>query len=291
VRMHDDELDIDEALVRRLLRAQFPRWADRPLRPVGAGTENLMFRLGGDLVVRLPRRPGSTDVELEQRWLPVLAPRLPLPVPVPAGFGEPTSYYPAKWSVQHWLDGDHHFTDLRACAAQLAGFLRALREIGIAGAPPGYRGGRPTGSDDTGWDGAVRRGLRDLDVPGGAAFWEASRDVPDWDGPPVWTHGDLLPTNLLAAGGRLAAVLDFGCAGVGDPACDLMPAWTLFDDRSRPVFREAAGADDATWERGRAWAFAFGLSAWHYYVVRNPPFAELGRRTVNRVLTNGSRST
>jgi aminoglycoside phosphotransferase (APT) family kinase protein len=133
--------------------------------------------------------------------------------------------------------------------------------------------------------------LRDLDVPGGAAFWERSRAVPDWGGPPVWTHGDLLPANLLATGGRLAAVLDFGCAGVGDPACDLMPAWTLFDDESRPVFRAAASADDATWERGRAWAFAFGLSAWHYYVVRDPPFAELGRRTVNRVLTDALGST
>ncbi|MEV6847581.1 aminoglycoside phosphotransferase family protein [Actinoplanes sp. NPDC051411] len=281
MKMHDDELDIDDGLVRRLLRAQFPQWAGLPLKPVGAGTAHVMMRLGDDLVVRLPRQATSTDVELEQRWLPVLAPRLPLPVPVPVGFGAAPEDYPARWSVQSWLDGDHDFTDLRSCALQLASFLTALRQVSPAGAPDGYRGGRPTG-----WDDAVRRGLRDLDVPGGAAFWERSWDVPGWAGPKVWTHGDLLPTNLLASGGRLAAVLDFGCAGAGDPACDLMPAWTLFDDASRPVFRSAADVDDATWERGRAWAFAFGISAWHYYAGRNPPFAELGRRTVNHVLTS-----
>jgi aminoglycoside phosphotransferase (APT) family kinase protein len=273
-------------LVRRLLREQFPQWAGLALRPAGAGTVHVMMRLGDDLVVRLPRRPGSTDVELEQRWLPVLAPRLPLPVPVPVGFGEPTSYYPARWSVQRWLDGDHEFTDLRSSAVRLARFLTALRAVDTTGAPAGYRGGRATG-----WDDAVQQGLRDLDVPGGREFWRESADVPDHRGLPLWTHGDLLPTNMLASGGRLAAVLDFGCAGTGDPACDLMPAWTLFDDVSRPVFREAAGADDAMWERGRAWAFAFGLSAWHYYVDRDPPFSELGRRTVNRVLTNGHGST
>jgi aminoglycoside phosphotransferase (APT) family kinase protein len=131
----------------------------------------------------------------------------------------------------------------------------------------------------------VRTALRDLDVPGGADLWAAALRLPPWAGPPVWTHGDLLPTNLLADGGRLAAVLDFGCAGVGDPACDLMPAWTLFDAASRDVFRAALDFDDATWERGRAWAFAMGIGAWHYYPVTNPSFASLGRETVNRTLT------
>jgi aminoglycoside phosphotransferase (APT) family kinase protein len=285
VKMHDDELDIDEALVRRLLSEQFPRWGGLPLTPFGAGTDHVMMRLGDDLVVRLPRREAKA-IELEQRWLPFLAPRLPLPVPVPIGFGEPSPEYPARWSVQQWLDGDHDFTDLPACATRLASFLTALREVDTAGAPAGYRGGRPAD-----WTGAVEAGLRDFDVPGGAALWAAQAELPGWDGPPVWTHGDLLPTNLLAVGGRLAAVLDFGCAGVGDPACDLMPAWTLFDDESRPVFREAVDVDDATWERGRAWAYAFGVSAWHYYVRRNPPFSELGHRTVNRVLTDAASST
>jgi hypothetical protein len=133
----------DAELARRLLRDQFPQWAGLPLSPAGAGTVHVMIRLGDDLVIRLPRTTGSGDVELEQRWLPVLAPRLPLPAPVPVGFGEPTSYYPAKWSVQRWLDGDHEFSDLKACALRLASFLSALREIDTAGAPKGYRGGRP----------------------------------------------------------------------------------------------------------------------------------------------------
>jgi aminoglycoside phosphotransferase (APT) family kinase protein len=280
--MHDDELEVDAGLVRRLLEEQFPQWAGRALTPVGAGTDNVMMRLGDDLVVRLPRRARQVaTIEREQRWLPVLAPRLPLPVPEPIGRGRPAAYYPAPWSVQRWLAGDHDFTDLRACASQLACFLTALRRVEVTGAPAGYRGGPAAG-----WDGLVRGGLRDLDVPGGAALWADALRLPAFDGPPVWTHGDLLPGNLLASGGRLAAVLDFGCAGIGDPACDLMPAWTLFDQGSRAVFRAAVGADDAAWERGRAWAFAFGIAAWHYYPVRNPPFAELGRHTVGQTLTD-----
>jgi aminoglycoside phosphotransferase (APT) family kinase protein len=246
-----------------------------------------MMRLGDDLVVRLPRRSARiTTIELEQRWLPFLAPQLPLPVPVPVGFGRPSADFPVGWSVLRWLDGDHEFTDLPGCATQLATFLAALWKVKTAGAPAGYRGGRPTN-----WTEAVEAALRDFDVPGGAALWKASLELPSWDGPPVWTHGDLLPTNLLASGGRLAAVLDFGCAGVGDPACDLMAAWTLFDDESRAVFRAGLDVDDATWERGRAWAFAFGMSAWHYYPVRNPPFSLLGRTTVNRTLTDWPSST
>jgi aminoglycoside phosphotransferase (APT) family kinase protein len=287
VKMHDDELDVTPEVVRRLLRGQFPHWADRPLTPVGAGTDNVMMRLGDDLVVRLPRRAArTTTIEFEQRWLPLLAPRLPLPIPAPLGLGRPSADYPGPWSVQRWLPGDHRFTDLPGCASQLARFLTALSGVETAGAPAGYRGGSASG-----WDGLVRAALRDLDVPGGEDLWAAALRLPAWDRPPVWTHGDLLPTNLLAAGGRLAAVLDFGCAGLGDPACDLMPAWTLFDPASRPVFRAALDVDDATWERGRAWAFAFGIAAWHYYPVTNPSFARLGRRTVNQTLTKEGSST
>jgi aminoglycoside phosphotransferase (APT) family kinase protein len=133
MKMHDDELDIDAGLVRRLLREQFPEWAGRPLKPVGAGTDNVMMRLGDDLVVRLPRRSARiTTIELEQRWLPFPAPQLPLPVPVPVGFGRPSADFPVGWSVLRWLDGDHEFTDLPGCAAQLATFLAALWKVNTA---------------------------------------------------------------------------------------------------------------------------------------------------------------
>jgi aminoglycoside phosphotransferase (APT) family kinase protein len=286
VKLHDGELDIDEPLVRSLLAAQFPRWAGLPLRPVPtAGTEHMLYRLGDDLVVRLPRLSGA-GLDEQHRWLPWLAPQLPLAIPAPVGLGRPAPGYPLQWAVYRWLDGDHEIGDLRQAAVDLGGFLAQLWRIDPAGAPPAYRGGSCAS-----WDEEVRNALRDLDAPGAASIWAAALELPAWDRPPVWVHSDLLPTNLLARHGRLHAVIDFGCAGIGDPACDLMPAWALFDAASRPVFREQVDVDDLTWARGRAWALAFGLAAWHYYPVRDPSFAALGRQTVNQVLTEAGSST
>ena len=281
MKLHDDELDISVALARDLLAEQFPQWAALPLTPApAAGTDNVMFRLGDDLVMRLPRRPASgASVRKEHRWLPYLAPALPLPIPAPLGLGRPGDAYPAPWSVYRWLDGDHRLTDLRHAAVALGDFVAALARIDASGAPPAYRGGSVAG-----WDDGVRAALRDLAVPGAGALWEQALRLPQWDRAPVWTHSDLLPTNLLARDGRLSAVIDFACAGAGDPACDLMPAWAVFDADTRPLFRSRLPVDDATWERGRAWALAFGLTAWHYYPARDPGFAALGRRTVEQVL-------
>ena len=275
---------ISEPEVRRLVAEQFPQWAHLPLTPAPAGTDHMMFRLGDALVVRLPR-PGHADTAIakEHRWLPVLAPALPLDVPEPVGLGRPTPEHPAPWSVYRWLDGDHDLSDLPHAAVALGRFVAALSRVDPADAPPAYRGG-PVKS----WDDGVRAALRDLPAPGAAELWDAALRLPQWDGPPVWTHSDLLPTNLLARDGRLSAVIDFACAGVGDPASDLMAAWTVFDAGTRPLFRAQLDVDDATWERGRAWALAFGLSAWHYYPTRDPSFAELGRRTVEQTLADAS---
>ena len=289
MKLHDGELDISADLVRGLLRRQFPRWASLSLTPVAAaGTDNVMFRLGEDLVIRLPRMPGSVATILkENRWLPWLAPQLPLAIPSPVGLGEPGEGYPLPWSISRWLPGNHDISDLSGAATALGDFVAALQRVEVVNdAPPAYRGGSYAS-----WDDGVRAALRDLDVPGASHAWEAALRLPAWDGPPVWLHSDLLPPNLLAAGGQLHAVIDFGCAGVGDPACDLMPAWTVFDETTRPLFRARLTVDDASWERGRAWALAFGLAAWHYYEERNPPFAALGRRTVNQTLTNTASST
>ncbi|WP_433290850.1 aminoglycoside phosphotransferase family protein [Actinoplanes sp. CA-030573] len=290
MKLHHGELDITGDLVRRLLAAQFPAWAGLPLTPVASGTENLMIRLGEDMVVRLPRMPGAvTAIRKEHRWLPFLAPRVPLEVPVPLGLGSPGPDFPLPWAIYRWLPGRHDITDLPAAAAALGGFVAALHKADPAGAPAAYRGGSYVTRD-----GEVRAELRDLaggacggvDLAAAAARWEAALRLPAWDGPPVWLHSDLLPPNLLGRGGALAAVIDFGCAGVGDPAADLMAAWTVFDAASRPIFRDAVGdVDDDTWERGRAWALVFGLGAWHYYRRRKPDFAALGRRTVNQTLT------
>ncbi|MGW6470946.1 aminoglycoside phosphotransferase family protein [Streptomyces nigra] len=296
VRMHADELDVDEALVERLVAGQFPHWAGLGVRRVtSAGTDNAMFRLGPGRVVRLPRLPGGArQIGTEHHWLPRLAPHLPLTVPAPLALGEPGAGYVLPWGVYAWLDGTDAFdappADLTAAARELGRFVAALRSVDAAGGPPSYRGGPVRAGDAD-----VRTAIRDLGAAGAldaraaTGVWEDVLRVPDWGGAPVWLHGDLLPGNLLTSGGRLTAVIDFGCFGTGDPAADLLPAWAVFDAGSREVFRAAAGADDATWERGRGWALRFGLTAEHYYGEvcgngTNPVLAAAARRTVAEVL-------
>ncbi|WP_331719340.1 aminoglycoside phosphotransferase family protein [Streptomyces sp. NBC_00158] len=294
-----DEAGIDEPLVGRLIAAQFPQWAGLPVRKVrSAGTDNVMFRLGGDMTVRLPRVPDAAgQVAAEQRWLPHLAPHLPLDVPVPLGHGSPGEGFGYAWSVYRWLDGEDLYDrplpdgGLRDAAAGLGRFLSALHRVGTAGAPRSFRGGRVDTADDE-----VRAAIRDLgadgthDAAAATEAWEAAVRAPQWEGAPVWLHGDLLPGNLLGRGGRLTAVIDFGLVGVGDPACDVMAAWTLLTAGTREVFREAAGVDDATWARGRGWALRFGLTAEHYYRGgRNPALAAVGHRAAAEAIADHHR--
>ena len=238
--MHADEVDIDSSLVQDLIAEQFPQWRALSVERVpSAGTDNAMYRLGADMVVRLPRVPrASHAVALEQRWLPHLAPRLPLAVPVPLGLGVPGAGFDMPWSVYSWLPGanvfDEPLTDLTAAAHQLGEFITALRAVDPVDGPLSFRGD-PILSRDT----TVRAWLSDLGADGtidGAAALAAWDDVlalPQWTGRPGWLHSDLIPGNLLAVDDTLTAVIDFGGVGVGDPACDLMPAWNLFDGRAR----------------------------------------------------------
>ncbi|MFK0050157.1 aminoglycoside phosphotransferase family protein [Streptomyces sp. NPDC090741] len=294
-KMHADEVDIDESLVERLVAAQFPQWARLAVRKVrSAGTDNAMYRLGEDMTVRLPRVPGAEgQVGKEQRWLPHLAPHLPLDVPVPLGQGVPGEGYAFAWSVYRWLDGENLYDEplaergLRDAAAGLGRFVAALHRVDTAGAPASFRGG-PVGTADEG----VRAAIRDLgadgthDAEATTAAWEAAVGAPQWQGAPVWLHGDLLPGNLLGHQGRLSAVIDFGGVGVGDPACDVMAAWTLLTADTREVFREAAGVDDATWARGRGWALRFGVTAEHYYRVTNPVLASVAHRAAAEAIAD-----
>ncbi|MEU8708342.1 aminoglycoside phosphotransferase family protein [Streptomyces sp. NPDC048565] len=291
-----DEIDIDESLVGRLVAAQFPRWAELPVRKVrSAGTDNAMYRLGEDMAVRLPRVPDAAGhVGREQRWLPHLAPHLPLDVPVPLGHGAPGQGYPFAWSVYRWLDGENLHdlppAELREAAAGLGRFVAALRRVDTTGAPRSFRGGPVDTADDE-----VRAAIRDLgadgtlDAEAATAAWEAAVRAPRWEGAPVWLHGDLLPGNLLGHRGRLTAVIDFGLVGVGDPACDMMAAWSLLTADTREVFREAAGADGPTWGRGRGWALRFGLTAEHYYRGINPVLAGIGHRTAVEAIADHHR--
>jgi aminoglycoside phosphotransferase (APT) family kinase protein len=258
-----DALPIDAALVRRLLRAQFPQWADLALTPATPqGWDNRTFRLGATLSVRLPSAAGYiAQVAKEHRWLPFLAPQLPLPIPAPVAQGTPNADFPWPWSIYRWQPGatasPERIVDLEAFAATLAHFLRALQQIDPTdGPPPGthnfYRGGPLTV-----YNAETRRAIAILgdtiDGAAATAVWEVGLAT-TWHGPPVWVHGDVAVANLLVASGRLSAVIDFGSCGVGDPACDLVIAWTLFCGASRAAFRAALPLDEATWRRGRCWA-------------------------------------
>jgi aminoglycoside phosphotransferase (APT) family kinase protein len=268
-RMHVDELEIDDALVRRLLAEQFPNLADWPLRRVEPpGTVNAIFRLGEDLSVRLPRRDGPrTPGGKEFDWLPRLAPLLPVDIPVPVEQGRPTNGYPWYWSLYKWVEGETapvEDIDAIQAARDLAAFVAALRQVDPAGAPPGR--GIPLAERD--------KGIRDVFVKFGGdasltAAWNRALAAPPWSGPPVWHHGDLDVRNWVMRAGRISGVIDWGSMGVGDPACDVMVAWKLHSSAARDAFREALSTDDATWERARGWVLSQAVAALAYYTPEN----------------------
>ncbi|MFC4069281.1 aminoglycoside phosphotransferase family protein [Actinoplanes subglobosus] len=259
----DGRAGIDAALVRRLIEAQFPRWAGLPVTPVEVdGWDNRTYRLGDDLTVRLPTAPGYVPaVAKENTWLPRLAPQLPVPIPSIVAAGEPGEGYPFPWSVRGWLPGETAsratIADRTRFAEAVAGFLRALRRCDTTDAPAAGDHSWHRGSPPVFYDDETRHCLRLLegriDTARVAAVWGAAL-VLEHRGDPVWFHGDIATGNLLVADGELAAVLDFGTSGVGDPACDLVIAWTLFTGRDRAAFRQAADQDEGTWARARGWA-------------------------------------
>lgn len=290
-KMHADEVYTDVSLVGRLLAAQFPQWTDLPIVPVpSAGTDNALYRLGQDMVVRLPRIHWAVDsVDREHQWLPWLAPRLPITIPVPLAKGTPAAGYPWNWSVYPWLNGEnphiYRLANPPLLAMELADFILALRRIDPTGGPPGSQ--TLAMQDDS-----VRRSIKILDemklidTPTVTAAWDAALKLPEWEGPPVWLHGDLAGGNLLLVNGRLHAVIDFSATGVGDPSSDLRVAWNLLPASVRDVFRAALGADAATWSRGRGRAFAQALNQLSYYHQTNPTLAANARYVIQQVLTD-----
>jgi aminoglycoside phosphotransferase (APT) family kinase protein len=255
--------DITADLVSRLIETQFPQWAGLPVGPVDAdGWDNATFRLGEQMSVRLPSAGEYVPaVQKEQRWLPVLAGQLPLPVPEPLAVGVPGCGFPWPWSVYRWIDGapvtEQTVSDLPQFAADLADFLAALYRIDPAGGPPPgphnfYRGG-PLAVYNAEVHEALGALEGRIDTALAAEVWQAALAA-TWPGHPVWFHGDAQPGNLLAQDGRLCAVIDFGTCGVGDPACDTTIAWTFLSGQASRVFRQRLPVDPATWTRGRGWA-------------------------------------
>jgi aminoglycoside phosphotransferase (APT) family kinase protein len=299
-RLHADQPAVDAALVHRLIASQHPRWAGLPIERVASdGTTNAIYRLGQAAAVRLPLvRYGEQAIDVEGRWLPRIAPGLPLAVPAQLATGVPDAGYPFRWSVHRWIEGEPvsraPVDDLVALAESLAAWLAALHRIDTTGGPDAAVNdlrGVPLALRDA----ETRRGLATLegevDVDAALEVWEEALRAERWSRPPVWFHGDLLAGNLLARDGRLAAVIDFAGLGVGDPACDLMIAWGLFSGESRAAFREALRdgmrLDEATWTRGRGHALYHSAIYVPYYRDTSPYGVAAARRQLAAVLGEG----
>jgi aminoglycoside phosphotransferase (APT) family kinase protein len=278
--------------VRRLLAAQHPQWADRDIERVpSSGTDNAMYRLGDDLAVRLPRIHWAVDnVAKERRWLPVLAPGLPLSVPKPVAEGAPEDWFPYAWNVVEWLPGElatiDRLDDPVDSARDLAAFVRALQAIDPSGGPTHHRGA-PVRLQDR----FVRAGVAGLrgEIDGDAVLdvWERAKTAPDHRGPPVWFHGDLSYLNLLARDGRLTAVIDWGTCGVGDPAIETIIAWSHFPRAAREAYRDALDLDDNTWLRGKGWVLT-GVYGIPYYRDTNPTLVQDKVRAIEAVLADST---
>jgi len=295
--MNTKKININVALVHRLIQSQFPEWADLPIKPVEfSGWDNRTFHLGDCMTVRLPSAESyASQVEKEQKWLPKLAPNLPLAIPRPLAMEKPSEDYPWPWSVYQWLEGKsaslESISDLSEFALKLAEFLKALQKIDSTGGPVAgpqnfYRGGSLNI-----YDSETRAAIKKLDSAMDSkritAIWNRALDS-EWNQPPVWMHGDIAIGNLLVKDGQLSAVIDFGQLGIGDPACDLVIAWTLFKDQSREVFKKAISLDEQTWERAMGWAL------WKALIVCtalpgsncNPMEIEKAKMVINELLAD-----
>lgn len=290
VRMHVDEVDTDAELVRRLLRAQHPQWADRSIRRVpSAGTDNAMYRLGDDLAARLPRIDWAVaTVAKEQRWLPLLAPHLPLAVPLPVADGAPSEEFPHPWGVVEWLPGEMAtaagLEDPIQAARDLAAFVRALREVDATDGPRHNRGAPISRGDRM-----VRDGIAgvdgEVDVDALLDVWAEAVAAPAHAGPPTWFHGDLSRLNVLATDGQVSGIIDWGTCGVGDPAIDMMVAWSLLPAAARDVYRGELGVDDAEWARGKGWVVT-GVFGIPYYRYTNPALVAGVINAIEQVLAD-----
>jgi len=273
----DGRAGISAELVRRLLVDQFPQWADLSITPVKVdGWDNRTYRLGDDLTARLPTAEAyAAAVDKEHQWLPVLAPALPVPIPEAVAKGEPGHGYPHHWAIRRWIDGStaslETVTDLDEFARAVASFILALQQCDatggpLAGAHSFYRGGPPAHYHSETVEALATLKER-INADLAREVWEAALATP-WDRPPVWFHGDIAQGNLLVQDGRLSAVIDFGTSGVGDPACDLVIAYTFFSGSSRSVFRDAVQQDADTWARARGWAL------WKALITEDLPVVE-----------------
>lgn len=287
--MHEGEIALDIALVKRLLVEQFPHLSENSITVVRSmGTVNAIYRLGDELYVRLPRLEAWADgIDNEWTWLPKLAPHISLKIPKPLVRGKSTDWYPCPWAIYHWIEGspyqDRLISDERQLAHDLVNFILELRSIDRLGAPHGGR--QPLVELDKATRSAIESSRGVIDTEMALMAWVRSLEALPWDGNPVWIHGDLLKSNLLVQNGRLCAIIDFGGVGIGDPAADVVPAWSVFNKVGREIFRQTLGVDDETWNRARGYALHQALMIIPYYPKTNPEFVTMAKRTVEEILT------
>jgi aminoglycoside phosphotransferase (APT) family kinase protein len=301
VNLHPDELPIDADLAATLIRRERPEWAGLPLISAGSGTDNVMFRLGDGLLVRMPRTPGGVgSLRKERTWLPRLAPAVPVRIPEPVHAGSPSDAYPLDWSVYRWIDGApptfKTVTDWAWFGADLAGFVRDLHLTDLMGAERAgelswYRGGSLREPEH--WVAPAFEQVRplvgaDLDVDRLERWWRDALALPDSPAPHVWLHGDLRPGNLLAHHGRLRAVIDFGALSVGAPDAEHAAIWDL-PPAARHAYWEALDLDEPTWLRARAWAIAVAISGIPYYWDTYAEFVAECRARLEAILAFGER--
>jgi aminoglycoside phosphotransferase (APT) family kinase protein len=287
--------EINAVLVGQLIASQCPQWVHLPIKPVAlSGWDNRTFHLGPSMSVRLPSAEGyAAQVEKEHRYLPRLAPHLPLPIPVPLAKGAPGHGYPWLWSVYRWLEGENasleRIADLPEFAISLAEFLLALQRIDSSDGPPAgehnfFRGG-PLSTYDAETRVTIETLRSEIYAHAATRVWNTALET-TWQGAPVWVHGDVASGNLLVNNGHLSAVIDFGCCGVGDPACDFVMVWTFFSGESREAFRAALGLDQATWARARGWALWKALITLAEHNDSNPIKAAEAQRVITEVLAD-----
>jgi aminoglycoside phosphotransferase (APT) family kinase protein len=287
-------VEVDAQLVRSLLCAQHPQWADLPIARVEtAGTDNAVFRLGEHMAVRMPRVAYAVALlSKEESCLPRLS-GLPLDVPRVIAEGQPCERFPWPWLVVGWLAGeqaDAGALDMEEAGKALGGFVRALQALDATGGPPAGSVNLGRGVALALRDGRTREWIGaiadEFDAAELVAIWERAIVAPVHAGPGVWVHGDLHAGNLLQRDGRLSGAIDFGLLGVGDPAVDLMPAWNFLSETGRDAFRACLGADAGLWTRGRGWAVSAGASQLAHYRDSNSWLAGMARRTLTAVLAD-----
>jgi aminoglycoside phosphotransferase (APT) family kinase protein len=292
--MRNDKLIINAALAHRLVATQFPQWKDLPVHPVAVGGwDNRTFHLGNQMLVRMPSaKQYAMKVEKEQKWLPRLAPLLPLPIPAPLAMGEPSDSYPWHWSIYRWIEGETAaiapVTNMCDFATSLAHFLTVLQRIDTTDGPIDLESFSYIGALAS-YDAQTRQAISILqdkvDADAATEVWERALKT-TWQRSLVWVHGDISAANLLVKEGKLSAVIDFGGLGVGDPACDLVIAWKFFQGKSRKTFREMVPLDAGTWARGRGWALWKALIIAAGLVETNAIEAAHSWYTIDEVLSD-----